>query len=66
MSEHHKGDESSSSDIAFSFGKVEGFQNVTIQVGSTAYLHCPVLNLGLREVNIFTFVNRSLKRHFKK
>ena len=38
--------------LLFSFGKTDGLQNVTVQVGSTAYLHCPVLHLGEREVLI--------------
>lgn len=36
--------------LLFSFGKTDGLQNVTVQVGSTAYLHCPVIHLGQREV----------------
>ena len=36
--------------LLFSFGKTDGLQNVTVQVGSTAYLHCPVIHLGEREV----------------
>lgn len=35
----------------FSFGKTDGLQNVTVQVGSTAYLHCPVIHLGQRELS---------------
>ncbi|XP_040574315.1 transmembrane and immunoglobulin domain-containing protein 1 [Lepeophtheirus salmonis] len=35
--------------LPFSFGQAE--TNVTIQVGSSAYLHCPVVNLGEREVS---------------
>ena len=35
----------------FSFGKTQGLQNVTVQVGSTAYLHCPVIHLGEKEVH---------------
>ena len=37
--------------LHFSFGKTDGLQNVTVQVGSTAYMHCPVIHLGEREVN---------------
>jgi len=37
--------------LLFSFGKTDGLQNVTVQVGSTAYLHCPVLHLGERELS---------------
>ena len=36
--------------LMFSFGKTEGLHNVTVQVGSNAYLHCPVVNLGEKEV----------------
>jgi len=32
----------------FTFG--QGVNNITIQVGSTAFLHCPVNNLNEREV----------------
>jgi len=35
----------------FSFGKTVGLQNVTVQVGSTAYLHCPVIHLGEKELS---------------
>ena len=35
----------------FRFAKLEGYGNLTIQVGSTAYLHCPVVNLGERPVS---------------
>ena len=41
--------------LLFSFGKTDGLQNVTVQVGSTAYLHCPVLHLGEREVLILNY-----------
>ncbi len=34
---------------SFRFG--QGIGNLTIQVGSTAYLHCPVSGLGEREVS---------------
>ena len=37
----------------FRFAKLEGYGNLTIQVGSTAYLHCPVINLGERPVRRF-------------
>jgi len=37
--------------LLFSFGKTEGLQNVTVQVGSTAYMHCPVIHLGERELS---------------
>lgn len=35
----------------FRFSKLEGYGNLTIQVGSTAYLHCPVVNLGERPLS---------------
>lgn len=35
----------------FRFAKLEGYGNLTIQVGSTAYLHCPVVNLGERPLS---------------
>ena len=41
--------------LLFSFGKTDGLQNVTVQVGSTAYMHCPVIHLGEREVNNLFF-----------
>ena len=34
--------------LPFAFS--DGGENVTVQVGSTAYLHCPVINLGERDV----------------
>jgi len=37
--------------LLFSFGKTDGLQNVTVQVGSTAYMHCPVIHLGERELS---------------
>ena len=37
--------------FAFSDGGGGGGENVTVQVGSTAYLHCPVINLGERDVS---------------
>ena len=37
---------------SFRFG--QGIGNLTIQVGSTAYLHCPVSGLGEREVSSVT------------
>lgn len=39
----------------FHFDKLQGLGNVTIQVGSTAYLHCPVINLG---ENVVSWVRR--------
>lgn len=36
---------------SFRFGKTDGLQNVTVQVGSSAYLHCPVINLGEKELS---------------
>ena len=42
----------------FHFAKLEGYGNLTIQVGSTAYLHCPVVNLGERPVShIFVLIH---------
>ena len=35
----------------FSFGNTHGLHNVTVERGSTAYLHCPVINLGEKEVH---------------
>ena len=37
----------------FRFGNIHGLTNVTVQVGTIAYMHCPVVNLGEREVSIF-------------
>ena len=42
---------------SFRFGKTDGLQNVTVQVGSSAYLHCPVINLGEKEVNSMVLFN---------
>ena len=39
----------------FRFGSIHGLTNVTVQVGTIAYMHCPVVNLGEREVS-FTLV----------
>ena len=50
----------SSSSNHFHFAKLEGYGNLTIQVGSTAYLHCPVVNLGERPVShIFVLISRT-------
>ena len=35
----------------FRFGSIHGLTNVTVQVGTIAYMHCPVVNLGEREVS---------------
>ena len=49
-----------SSSNHFHFAKLEGYGNLTIQVGSTAYLHCPVVNLGERPVShIFVLISRT-------
>ena len=34
----------------FRFGNINGLGNLTVQVGTTAYMHCPVVNLEEREV----------------
>ena len=47
--------EDSSSDLEnekFRFGNINGLTNVTVQVGTIAYMHCPVVNLGERTVSI--------------
>ena len=47
--------EDSSSDLEnekFRFGNINGLTNVTVQVGTIAYMHCPVVNLGERTVII--------------
>ena len=46
--------------LPFAFS--DGGENVTVQVGSTAYLHCPVINLGERDVRSGSsaFTNLSL------
>ena len=54
--------EDSSSDLEnekFRFGNINGLTNVTVQVGTIAYMHCPVVNLGERTVsthNIFLLI----------
>ena len=40
----------------FRFGSVHGLTNVTVQVGTIAYMHCPVVNLGEREVSIVVVI----------
>ena len=45
----------------FRFGSVHGLTNVTVQVGTIAYMHCPVVNLGEREVSIVVFSSISSK-----
>ena len=40
----------------FRFGSVHGLTNVTVQVGTIAYMHCPVVNLGEREVSDVDFL----------
>ena len=39
----------------FRFGNVNGLKNVTVQVGTIAYMHCPVVNLGERQVSIHIY-----------
>ena len=41
----------------FRFGSVHGLTNVTVQVGTIAYMHCPVVNLGEREVSIVVLIS---------
>ena len=45
----------------FRFGSVHGLTNVTVQVGTIAYMHCPVVNLGEREVSIVDLISYSSK-----
>lgn len=47
--------------LPFRFGNVRGLGNLTVQVGSTAYLHCPVVNLGEREVSKYMCENLELQ-----
>ena len=47
------GQSSDSEQDIFRFGNVNGLANVTVQVGTAAYMHCPVINLGEREVSNF-------------
>lgn len=51
---HADADTKSSSGSGFRFETSEASNATTVQVGSTAYLHCPVANLGEKEV-IFPF-----------
>ena len=58
--------EDSSSDLEnekFRFGNINGLTNVTVQVGTIAYMHCPVVNLGERTVsNIFLIIYDNITR----
>ena len=60
--------EDSSSDLEnekFRFGNINGLTNVTVQVGTIAYMHCPVVNLGERTVsthNIFLLIYDHINR----
>ena len=64
--------EDSSSDLEnekFRFGNINGLTNVTVQVGTIAYMHCPVVNLGERTVsthNIFLLIYDHINRGVSK
>ena len=47
--------ETDSENNNFRFGNVNGLRNVTVQVGTIAYMHCPVVNLGERQVSIYIY-----------
>jgi len=50
----------------FRFGSVHGLTNVTVQVGTIAYMHCPVVNLGEREISWVRMKDWRILSHGRK
>lgn len=50
----------------FRFGNVNGLTNVTVQVGTIAYMHCPVVNLGERQLSWVRMKDWRILSHGRK
>merc|ERR1711894_457937 len=50
----------------FRFGSIHGLTNVTVQVGTIAYMHCPVVNLGERELSWVRMKDWRILSHGRK